>query len=108
MIYLEGFGNIMNFYFQLEDSDHIPADLLIQSLTFGPDYDKSEIGEKWIDMAYLQHHYIKLFCSRSYKQGDSTHFFMVYKKRLLVKPGRDLIFQERKPENLNNPLEDKF
>jgi hypothetical protein len=91
-----------------EDPDNIPADLLIQSVTYGGDYSQNQIGEKWVHFDYIMTNYMKTFCSKVYRQKEKAHFFIVFKKRILIKKGRDMIFEEKQVENLMNPFEGKF
>jgi hypothetical protein len=90
----------MHNYLIKDDPDLIPADLLIQSVTFGGEFSQSEVGEKWTNLDFIMNNYIKMFCSKVFKNDDRVHFFIVYKKRYLIKKGRDIIYEEKGVENI--------
>ena len=90
----------MNNYFAQNEPDNIPADLLIQSITFGGDFNQNELGDQFVNLDFIMNNYLKMFCSRVLKTKEQIHFTIVYKKRILIKQGRDIIYQEKGVENI--------
>ena len=90
----------MDKYFHQTDPDQIPADLLIQSITFGGDFDQNEVGDQFTNLEFIMNNYLKMFCSRVLRTKEQIHFTIVYKKRILIKQGRDIIYQEKGVENI--------
>ena len=104
LLYLEGFGNVLDRYMKEADPDKVPADVIIQSCTFGRNFLQKEVGDKWTNIADIMTNYLKMFCSRTIRSGpDELQFFIVYKKRVLIKPGRDIIYEEKSVDDLWNP-----
>lgn len=93
----------MHNYFIKQDPDDIPADILVQSVVFGGEFPQNEVGDKWTNLDYIMNNYLKMFCSKTFRNQDQVRFFIVYKKRYLIKKGRDIIFQEKEVEDLFNP-----
>ena len=90
----------MHNYLIKDDPDLIPGDVIIQSVTFSEEFSQSEVGEKWTNLDFIMNNYIKMFCSRILNIDDQVHFFIVYKKRYLIKKGRDIIYEEKGVENI--------
>ena len=93
----------MHNYLIKDDPDLIPADVLVQSVVFGREFAQNEVGDKWTNLNYIMNNYLKMFCSKIFKNREEMRFFIVYKKRYLIKKGRDIIFQEKQVDDIFNP-----